>query len=74
MIPAGLAAVADRMPSEVRCRELTGSPSPRNVGQPAPLAGEHAALKLARHIAEGDAGAVRRFVSESSTASARGTT
>jgi len=68
-------AVADRMPLAVRCGEpenvrpveqlAVGDRVAVPAGaEPVVLAEEHAALKLAGHIAEGDVGAVRRFVNE----------
>ena len=68
-------AVADRMPLAVRCGEPENVRPVEQLAvgdrlavpsgtSPAALAEEHAALRLAGHIAAGDLGAVRRLVHE----------
>jgi hypothetical protein len=76
MIPGELAAVTARMPLSVRHQppEVVRPAEQLAVGDrigvaardavPVGLTEEHAALKLAGHIAERDLGAARRFVNE----------
>jgi hypothetical protein len=68
-------ATADRMPAAIRYGEAEDVRPVEQLAvgdrlavpsgtSPAALAEEHAALRLAGHIAAGDVGAVRRFVNE----------